>query len=349
MTRKLGFERFSGVYLWALFVVVFGLWSPHEFLTLSTAHLIASQQAVNGMIAIGLMIAMVCGEFDLSVGGNANLTGVLAGLCQTSQHWPVLPSIVVAVAIGFGIGAVNGFIVVKLRVSSFIATLAMGSVLAALLTITTNSQLPPTPTSSLWTTITQTQVLGFQSVVLYVIVLAIIVWWFLGSTPIGRRMYATGSNVEAARLSGIRTDRLSWMSLVVSGGISGIAGVLFVSLSGPSTSFGQTLLLPAFAAVFLGATQIQVSRFNVWGTLVAIIALATGAQGLQLVSGAQWLSDMFNGVALVGAVALAVSRERPSSRVRRLKRPSGEGSASGGGDAERVLEGLPPVQTRIDL
>ena len=83
---------------------------------------------------------------------------------------------------------------------------------------------------------------------------------------------------------------------------------MFSSLNGPSLDFGRTLLLPAFAAAFLGSTQLIPGRFNVWGTLLAIYVLATGVQGLQLVSGASWLSDMFNGVALIVAVALSIKR-----------------------------------------
>ena len=83
-----------------------------------------------------------------------------------------------------------------------------------------------------------------------------------------------------------------------------------------------TLLLPAFAAAFLGSTQVQPGRFNVWGTLIAIYVLATGVEGLQLVSGQQWLSAMFNGVALIVAVALAGWRQRRTTRAR-SSAPSG--------------------------
>jgi len=100
----------------------------------------------------------------------------------------------------------------------------------------------------------------------------------------------------------------------LSGGIAGLGGVFFTSQTGPSLVFGSTLLLPAFAAAFLGSTQLHPGRFNVWGTILAIYVLATGVQGLELVSGQQWLSDMFNGVALAVAVALAVNRERRSRR-----------------------------------
>jgi ribose transport system permease protein len=100
-------------------------------------------------------------------------------------------------------------------------------------------------------------------------------------------------------------------------------------------------LLPAFAAAFLGSTQLIPGRFNVWGTLLAIFVLATGVQGLQLVSGASWLNDMFNGVALIIAVALSIQRS-PSARWHRFKARFGRDSTgedgsdddSGGSDLD---------------
>jgi ribose transport system permease protein len=124
---------------------------------------------------------------------------------------------------------------------------------------------------------------------------------------------------------------------------------MFCSLNGPSLNFGGTLLLPAFAAAFLGSTQLIPGRFNVWGTLLAIFVLATGVQGLQLVSGASWLNDMFNGVALIVAVALSIQRS-PSGRwgtfKARFRRGSGggDGPEGSGGDALPEPES-PPVAT----
>jgi ribose transport system permease protein len=185
----------------------------------------------------------------------------------------------------------------------------------------TNSQQPLPVSTKAWVNLTQTKILGVQIVVLYLLVLGILVWWFLAHTPAGRYLYAAGGNAEAARLSGVRVDRWSWISLIMAGGIAGLGGVLFTSLTGPSLTFGPTLLLPAFAAAFLGSTQLQPGRFNVWGTLIAIYVLATGVQGLQLVSGQQWLSDMFNGVALIVAVALAVGRQRRISKGKSVAPP----------------------------
>lgn len=316
---SLGLERFSAVYLWFLFLIIFGIWSPSLFFTSSTFQSVASGQAIAAMIAIAVLIPLACGLYDLSVGATANFTGIVAILLQVNLHWPVVPALIVSVLCGVGIGAVNGLLVVRFGVNSFIATLGMSSILAALLVIVTGNNQPPPATSKAWNDLSQFSIHGTQIVVVYVIVLAFVAWWFLAHTPAGRYIYATGSNSEAARLSGVRTERWSWITLIISGGLAGLGGVLFTSQTGPSLTFGATLLLPAFAAAFLGSTQLQPGRFNVWGTIIAIYVLATGVQGLELVSGQEWLSDMFDGVALILAVGLAVGRQRRVTRAKVTK------------------------------
>jgi ribose transport system permease protein len=148
-------------------------------------------------------------------------------------------------------------------------------------------------------------------VFIYMVVLAIVAWMVLEHTPWGRRVRATGSGPDAARLAGVRTSWYVFWTLVVSGMVASLAGVLFIGrigIVGPSV--GQSYLLPTFAACFLGTTQIRPGRFNVWGTLLALFLLATGIQGLQLAGGQLWISDMFNGVALVAAVGLSVYAAR---------------------------------------
>jgi ribose transport system permease protein len=314
--RLPGIERFSALYLWAVFIIIFGLWEPSLFLSNATFQSIATGQAVSGMVAIAVLIPLVCGEFDLSVGANANFVGLVAILLQVNDHWPVLPAVLLSVALGFVIGAANALIAVRFRVSSFIATLGMGSVLSAFEVIVTGGFQPAPATSSTWNNLTQDSLGGVQLVVYYFIALCIVVWWFLGYTAAGRYLYAIGGNPVAARLSGVRVDRWRSLVLILAGGIAGLSGVLFTSLSGPSLTFGPTLLLPAFAAAFLGVTQIKPGRFNVWGTFVAIYVLATGVQGLQLASGVQWLSDMFDGVALIVAVGLSVAAQGRDGRTR---------------------------------
>lgn len=337
-TRRLslGLDRFSGLYLWAILIIVFGILRPDTFLTSSTVHAVASQQSVQGILALALLVCMACGQYDLSIGATANLAGLATVQVQVNHHWAVLPAVLLGVVIGALVGAVNGFIVVRLRVNSFIATLGMSTILAAVQVIVTKSQVPFPPTSPTWVNLTQRQLGGFQIIVVYLFVIAFVLWWLLDHTPVGRYIYASGGNADAARLSGVRVDRWAWLSLVITGALSGLGGVFFTSVSGPSLTFGGALLLPAFAAVFLGSTQLTPGRFNVWGTLLAIFVLATGVEGMQLVSGVQWLNDMFNGVALILAVSLSAARGRLGWRLPWRRRTpvlpgSGDDAADDGG------------------
>ena len=338
---NLGLDRFSGIYLFVIIMIIFGLWAPSTFLTMSTLHSVAAEQAISAMVALAVLIPLAANQFDLSVGATANVTGIVASQLQVNNHWNLVPAILVALGIGVLVGVVNAVVVTVLRVSSFIATLATGSILAAALIMVTGNAQPQPVVSNVWNDLTQIDVGGFQIVVLYMIVLAVIIWWWLDHTPSGRYIYATGNNADAARLSGVRTTRWVFVTLVASGGISGLAGILYISLTGPSISFGPALLLPAFAAVFLGSTQLQPGRFNVWGTLIAIYVLAAGIEGLQLVSGQAWLSDLFDGVALIIAVAVSVRNVRSLQGRRWLRRR--------GGPVPPVLDGTEPAVSAAEV
>ena len=306
LINGLGFGRFSGLYLWAGFIITFSIWTPHLFLTTSTLYSVGDSQAIAAMVGIAISIPLAAGVFDLSVGANIGFCAILAVWMQNEHHVAVGPAIVLTVLAALVIGAVNGFIVVVLRVNSFIATLGTSAVIAAFQTITTGGGQPLPPTSTAWAQLSQRQLGGtLQIVVIYLLALTIIAWWALEHTAVGRYLYAIGGNPDAARLSGVNVKTWTWLSLIASAGISGLAGVFYASQNGPSLTFGPALLLPAFSAAFLGSTQFKPGRVNIWGTVVAVYVLATGVAGLQLVTGVQWLPDMFNGVALVSAVAFA--------------------------------------------
>jgi len=297
---------------------------------MSTLHIIASSQAAVGVVALAVLIPLIAGQFDLSIGANANLAGICALMLQTNGILGAIPAVLAGIGIGVVIGLLNGMLVVVFKVNSFIATLAMTSVLSAVLLMVTRSEEIPPGEYGPFQQLTQTDVFGFQSVILFTIVLAVIVWWVIERTPPGRYLRAVGQNPEAARLTGLPVNRLVWMSLVASGGIAAFGGILVVSSTGPSLEFGPGLLLPTFAAAFLGSTQIQPGRENVWGTLIAILVLAVGVQGLQLVTGVVWVAPLFNGLALMVAVAVAVNRQ---SRVTRARtKPPGDSLGSAGGE-----------------
>jgi ribose transport system permease protein len=155
------------------------------------------------------------------------------------------------------------------------------------------------------------QLIGIPLPFYAMVVLAIVVYIVIEYLPIGRYLYASGGNPVAARLAGVRVDRIVFGSLVVSSLVAGLAGVVLAARLGTaSPDIGPSYLLPAFSAVFLGSTQIKPGRVNVVGTLIAIYLLATGVKGLQLAGAPVYVDDLFNGAALIIAVALAARSAR---------------------------------------
>jgi ribose transport system permease protein len=299
-------SRLSGAFIWAALVALFGLWVPDTFLTKLTAQTIASEQAVTAVVAIGLLVPLAAGVYDLSVGAMVGLAAIMLSSLTARTGVPLAPAIAVTIAIGAGVGAINAFLVVVVGIDSFIATLAMGSILVAPSRAVSHDQIVSGAPASL-TDLTSGHLLGVPAIAVYMLVIAFAVWYVLEHTPLGRRIAATGAGPEAARLAGVRTRRLQFGSLMTSATLAAVAGVLLASKLGTATpDLGPAYLLPSFAAAFLGTTQVKPGQFNVWGTLLAIFLLATGVKGLQLAGAADWVTDLFNGVALVVAVGLAL-------------------------------------------
>jgi ribose transport system permease protein len=229
------------------------------------------------------------------------------------------PALAIAIVLlmGLTIGAVNGWLVAYVGVNSFIATLGTSSVLVAFSEIVSKYQyVGPVPAE--YQDLVSGQPLGIPIVTIYMLVVALLAWYAIEHTPLGRRMHATGAGAEAARLAGISTQRHTFGAFVASGVVASLAGLLLLGKIGQvSSSVGAPYLLPMFAACFLGTTQLKPGRFNVWGTVLALYLLATGVTGLQLAGGSLWITDMFNGVALVLAVAVAVVLEKRRAASRR--------------------------------
>jgi ribose transport system permease protein len=267
------------------------------------------------LAALSITIPLSARVFDLSFAGVITLTGVVVAHLIAKDGVPLVPAIAIALAVGIGVGVINAVVVVVMKIDSFIATLATGSLIAALITMVTN-EVPITDAKlgEAFAKIGQTSVDGVTLGVLYCVVVAVAIWYLLEHTASGRRLYATGFNPDAARLAGVRTDRLRFLSLVASGGLAGATGIVLASMLGSgSPTAGTPYLLPAFAAAFLGATQLKHGRFNAGGTIIAVLLLGTGVTGLALANAPQWAGDMFVGVVLIASLAVTgLQRRRPA-------------------------------------
>jgi ribose transport system permease protein len=326
-------SKFSGVFLLALLILIFGLLRPETFLTMSNVKSILSAQAIVAIVAIGILFPMAAGAFDLSAAQNLGFSAVLCGSLMVKHDVPVPLAIAITLVAGLVIGLINGTLVAVVGIDSFIATLGTTSLLlASSQFIASGDFLGPFPDS--FQGLTDKDVFGVPITTVYVAVFALVAWYALEHTPLGRRIYASGANPDAARLSGIATSRMVFGCLVVSAVVASAAGILLASTLGAvSETIGPEYLLPAFASVFLGTTLLKTGRFNVAGTLLAIILLGTGVQGLQLLGGPNWVIALFNGVALIVAVGAGLTMRRVQDRrairkTARVARQAGSTKAS---------------------
>jgi ribose transport system permease protein len=315
--------RLSALFLFLGFIILFGIITGDTFFTRTTWKLTFSEGVVTAMIALAFLVPLVAGVYDLSVGAMMGLSLVILNWFGANHRGvPIALVALMAIAICAAVGFVSGVIVVKFRVNSLIATLGMSQVLIAFqLKIANNRQITGAFAKS-WSRLGTRDVIGVPIVVFYLLVLAIVLWFILEHTPVGRYLFAVGGNPDAARLAGLNVERLTYGTLMASATIAGLAGVIFSMKVGTySSSTGPGLLFPALAAVFFGASQFT-RRPNVWGTLVAYFALAFGVKGLQLAfgPGTFWIQPLFQGLALLIAVALASREVGETRRSRRLQR-----------------------------
>jgi ribose transport system permease protein len=306
-------HQLSGVYVFVVIVIVFSYLAPETFPTIDNVRIVAGQQALTAMLAIALLIPFAAGVFDLSAANMMAFSAILCAELQTKVGMPILGAMAITLLAGLAVGCINAFLVVRLRVDSFIATLGMTSVLLAMGYIVTGSQDVVSGISPGLLKVGRFRVPGLdvQASVLFLIVLAAVIWYVLDRVPFGRYLYAIGDNPRAARLSGLRVDRITAASLIISALLATLIGFALLGQIGvASLNAGAPYLLPTISAIFLGSTQIKPGRMNVPGTLVAIFVLAAGVKGLQLTISAPWVSDLFVGVTLLLAVALAVKDRR---------------------------------------
>jgi ribose transport system permease protein len=330
--------RYSGLCVLVLIIAVFAAWIPGTFLSATTLKSILGGQSITLVLALGLLFSLAAGQYDLSCAQNLGLSAVVCAKLTVDAHmaWPL--AALIAIVIGGVVGALNGA-VVGLGVDSFIATLGMSSVLLAFSEeLAGGVFIGPVPNS--FQSAVTTNLWDVPLVAIYALALAFVLWYALEHTPGGRRTYAAGANPDAARLAGVRTSRYVFWSLVISGVVSAFAGVLVAAKVGEiSGTVGPPYLLPSVAACLLGATQFKVGRFNVWGTVLAVMLLATGITGVELVGAPLWITDLFNGVVLIGAVSMAVvARKRSGGRGARSKsanpNPTRTGRASNRGKGQ---------------
>lgn len=306
-------SKYGTLLAMAIMVLIFGLAIPN-FAFLQTSNLLAivNQSALTAIIAVGLTLVLVVGEMDLSIGYAASLAGIIVAGLMAKQGLPMPAAILATLLMGGVIGTVNGLIVTKARVNAVVATLGVGTVLVGLSYGYTSGS-PITEVPKGFANLTLGSFIGIQNPIWYMLAVLVILWVILNRTPLGQRMQAVGSNKGAARLAGIRTDRVTIAAFVIGGVCAALTGILLASLLGSGTvSAADGYLLDSFAAVFLGAATLRDGEFHVIGTFIGVLVVNIGFNGLSLFGTPTFWQFVFKGGILVLAVALSTIARRYS-------------------------------------
>ncbi|MGD0700685.1 MAG: ABC transporter permease [Trebonia sp.] len=360
-----------------LLFVVFGLWLGGTWLNTADWVFDAYQNVPELLIGIGVMVALSCGQFDLSAGNMATLSCFLTVGLTVNQGLPLWVALVVAAVVGIAGGLLNAFLVVNLRINAFIATLGTGGVFTGISTLYSGGQTISYSSSTSvaahvrWFTGTNSfgsfqehvpialawilvlvllgclsaalrltladarrprlrdaaiaalavliavlaQVVGIPGridwTIFLLLVVAIVVWIVMRQTALGRNIMATGGNPAAARLAGIRTNRLVVLVFVISGLFAALSGVVLAADQGTAVpNIADGYLLPAYAAAFLSTVIFSNGRFHLWGTVAGGLAVVYIAQGLVTGGVPFTWTDLINGAVLIVAVALSTTLRR---------------------------------------
>jgi ribose transport system permease protein len=298
-------QRYGLLILFALVIVAFSAMMPESFATVLNFRNITGNQSVLAIVTLAAIIPLICGHFDLSIGAGLGATSILTA-SLLSHGAPLWLAALVGIVLGIAIGLFNGLLVAKLGVNALITTLGVATVLTGLTTKYTGGLSIITGIPDSLTSFGSGAWFGLPCTLYMLAFIALLVWYLLEHTPFGRELHAVGGNPLAARLVGIRVDRVVILSFVTAGALVGIAGVLQVARQGGGNpQVGASFQLPVLSSAFLGATTIHPGRFNVLGTLLAVFFLATSVSGLALAGVDNWVESLFNGTALVLAVGLS--------------------------------------------
>jgi ribose transport system permease protein len=288
--------------------VIFSVTMPVIFLSTRNFSNVLAQISLTAIIAGGVTLVLVVGEFDMSIGYNASLAGILVVGLMHNQGLPTWLAIIVVIVAASFVGFVNGILVTKLGVNALIATLGSGTVLVGVNYFYSNAvpiALGPNQSPGFTHIALGRDILGIPNPIIFMAVIMVALWVILNQTALGQHMQAVGGNREAATLSGISVDRTKIAAFMIAGLCAGITGVLLSSRIGNGyVSAGDGYLLASFAAVFLGSAALRDGQFHIVGTFLGVLTVGIGFNGLALAGTPTYFQFLFEGGLLIAAVGL---------------------------------------------
>lgn len=313
---KLSFANLYSTYgVFFILVIEFVIFSlaSKSFLTLGNILSVGRQMSFTGIAAIGMTLVMLTGGIDISVGSMLAMAGVLCAKLSADVGLPLWIAVVITLLIGALFGLINGAAVTRLHIPALIATLATQTILKGIAYLLTNA-VPVKNLSATYKFLGQGYIFGVIPVPLIITVaLYVLAWWYLDKTYLGRRVYLSGGNEEAARLSGINTKWIITGTYVFSGVFAAIAGVLMAArLGSGQPSVGSGFEMDVITATVLGGISVNGGKGKVVNVFVGACIMGVLANGMTMLNINQYLQWIINGLVLLFAVTMSNLRKSSS-------------------------------------
>lgn len=296
--------RYALLIFVVLMYVGFSLARPDHFGTWQNVRIILSAQAITLVLAVAVTFPLSAGDFDLSIGSTMVLAASISAV-TTKAGVPIVAAVALALLGGLAVGVANSMAIVGLQLSPFIVTLGSLITVEGLALALTGGEFISGLPRGLQVPFT-TRVLGLPLAVWYGVAITVVAYLVQSRFRFGRHLLFVGWDRTAADVNGVRTGRVRTSAFILSGLLSAFAGVMFAAnLGAVDPVAGISFILTPYAAAFLGTTAFAIGRFNVAGTTTGLLLLGVGVSGLQLLGASFWVSNVFDGLALIGAVTFS--------------------------------------------
>ncbi len=257
--------------------------------------------SIYGVVACGMTMLIICGEFDLSASSQYMWAQILFVSLLNARVSPVL-AVALTLISGFILGTINGLIVTKFHINSFITTLGTMTIIRGLCLVFTDGKMVSTKNAFI-KSIGSAQFLGLSSLTYIYIVVLVVVSVLLAYTNFGRRLYATGGNIEVARLAGVNTQLYKTATFSVMGVLCGIAGIMLVAqLRAGSTQYGTDLALTCVAATVIGGTRLAGGAGNALRTALGMLVIVVLYKALIYIGLQAYYQNLTKGLVLIAVV-----------------------------------------------
>ena len=266
---------------------------------------------VEGMVSVGMVLLLACGLMDLSVGMNMAITGVVTGLCLNAGV-PVILAILIGLLCSLLIGFINGILVAKVGLNSFITTLGMSCALEGLMLVLSNGR-SVTGLPKAFNVIGQGTIpgLGIQYPILVLLVVFVIADYLMRNSRAARQIYYVGSNEKAAKLNGMSVWKIKTACFCICGVLSGVAGIMITARFGAaSVTIGADTAMDTITACIIGGASLNGGKGSVWASVLGALFLAMLSTALNLLSVNIYWQNFVTGVILVAAIFFDAVSER---------------------------------------